>query len=71
MVGTKVKMNANGAHTFLEVKAFTPNSILLFLQTVKVRFGTGPHFSSHLIHFFALWWCAAPSCSAGTRRVAG
>ncbi|KJA22107.1 hypothetical protein HYPSUDRAFT_139584 [Hypholoma sublateritium FD-334 SS-4] len=29
MVAAKVKMNANGAHTFLEI--------------VKVRFGTGPH----------------------------
>ncbi|KAI0028934.1 Sodium:solute symporter family-domain-containing protein [Vararia minispora EC-137] len=45
MVAAKVKMNANGAHTFLEA------SMNAALTIVKARFGTGPHV---LFTFYAL-----------------
>ena len=46
MVAAKIKMNANGAHTFLEVSK-SGETILLQLneydKIVKVRFGTSAH----------------------------
>lgn len=45
MVAAKVKMNANGAHTFLEVCTYVvrETGLLTFLKIVKVRFGTAAH----------------------------
>ena len=46
MVAAKIKMNANGAHTFLEVSK-SGETILLQLneydKIVKARFGTSAH----------------------------
>jgi hypothetical protein len=73
MVAAKVKMNANGAHTFLEVSLInkdapfsTRNAYLCFVdfQIVKVRFGTGPH----LLFTFYAFLCIMVVCGSLLRE---
>lgn len=70
MVAAKVKMNANGAHTFLEVHIPLIVYYLVYLsltphpQIVKVRFGTGPH----LLFTFYAFLCIMVVCGSLLRR---
>ncbi|TCD69441.1 hypothetical protein EIP91_007567 [Steccherinum ochraceum] len=65
IIAAKVKMNANGAHTFLEV-SFDPshttqyNALISVKQIVKARFGTG----AHLLFTFYGFLCILIVCGS-------
>ena len=69
MVAAKVKMNANGAHTFLEVRMHwlcrgEVRSYDVALQIVKARFGTGPH----VLFTFYAFLCTLVVCGSLLRE---
>lgn len=70
MVAAKVKMNANGAHTFLEARnplcAVADHSYEVELQIAKARFGT----SVHMLFTFYGFLCILVVCGSLLRTYA-
>lgn len=70
IVAAKVKMNANGAHTFLEVRSRNlPVTYEVYAkpvheQIVKIRFGTG----AHLLFTFYAFLCILVVCGSLLRE---